>query len=86
MPYIKQERRQDLREYDYSTLPQNAGELNYVIARLVDRMLGNTPNYDDINSVIGALECCKQEVYFRVARTLEDRKILSNGDVFRERV
>ena len=85
MPYIKPERRQDLRQYDYSPLPGTAGELNYVIARLVDRVLGNNPSYDDINTVIGVLESCKLEIYARIARNLEDRKILENGDVFRDR-
>lgn len=85
MPYIKPERRQDLRIYDYSELPKTAGELNYVFARLIDRVLGNDPSYGDVNTVIGVLECCKEEVYRRVVGPLEDRKIGENGDVFRER-
>ena len=85
MPYIKPERRQALREYDYTPLPKTAGELNYVYTRLLDRVLGNNPSYDDINTVVGVLECCKLETYARVARPLEERKILENGDVFRDR-
>ena len=85
MPYIKPERRQALREYDYSPLPKTAGELNYVYTRLLDRVLGNNPSYEDINTVVGVLECCKEEVYRRVAGPYEDRKIGENGDVFRER-
>lgn len=85
MPYIKPERRQYLREYDNSPLPQTAGELNYVFSRLIDRVLNNRPSYEDINTVIGVLECCKEEVYRRVASPYEDRKIGENGDVFRDR-
>ncbi len=85
MPYIKPERRQALREYDYSPLPQTAGELNYCFARLIDRVLNNNPSYEDLNTVIGVLECCKEEVYRRVGSVMEDRKIGENGDVFRDR-
>ena len=85
MPYIKPERRQALREYDYSPLPKTAGELNSVYTRLLDRVLGNNPSYDDINTVIGVLECCKEELYRRVAVPYEDRKIGEHGDAYRER-
>ncbi len=85
MPYIKPQRRQDFREYEESTLPQSAGELNYVFSVVIDRVLGNRPSYADINTVIGVLECCKEEVYRRVAGPYEDIKIGENGDVFRER-
>ena len=85
MPYISPDKRAELRDYDWSPLPQTAGQLNYVFARLIDRVLGNNPSYDDINTVIGVLESCKLEIYARIARNLEDRKILENGDVFRDR-
>ncbi len=85
MPYIKPERRAWLREYDYSPLPKTAGELNYILSRLIDRVLDVNPSYEDINTVIGVLECCKEEVYRRVAGPYEDRKIGENGDVFRDR-
>ena len=85
MPSIKPERRQALREYDYSPLPKTAGELNYVYTRLLDRVLGNNPSYEDINTIVGVLECCLQEVYRRVAGPYEDRKVSENGDVFRDR-
>ena len=85
MPYIKPERRQALREYDYTPLPKTAGELNYVYTRLLDRVLGNKPSYEDINTVVGVLECCLQEVYRRVATPLEIEKCETNGDVYRDR-
>lgn len=85
MPYIKPDRRAFLREYDYTPLPLTAGELNYVFSRLADRVLGNEPSYEDIDMVMGALECCKHEIYRRVASPYEDRKMGENGDVFRNR-
>ena len=85
MPYIKPEKRAELRDYDWTPLPQTAGELNYVFSRLIDRVFGNNPSYEDINTVIGVLECWKEEVYRRVASPYEDRKIGENGDVYRER-
>ena len=85
MPYIKPDRRAWLREYDYSPLPKTAGELNYVFSRLIDRVLGNDPSYEDLNTVIGVLTCCSEEVYRRVGGKLEDKKCLENGDVFRHR-
>ena len=85
MPYIREERRQWLREYDSTPLPKTAGELNYIFSRIIDRSLGNEPSYEDINLVVGVLECCKEELYRRVAGPYEDRKIGENGDVYRER-
>jgi hypothetical protein len=85
LPYIKPDKRAELRDYDWTPLPQTAGELNYVFSRLIDRVLGNDPSYGDINTVVGVLECCKEEVYRRIAVKFEDRKIIENGDVFRER-
>jgi hypothetical protein len=85
VPYISPDKRAELRDYDWSPLPQTAGQLNYVFARLIDRVLGNNPSYEDINTVVGVLECCKAEAYRRVATPLEIQKCEENGDVFRER-
>jgi len=82
MPYIKQRDRIELDEEmrDIAT----AGELNYAITRLcidyIDRH--GTISYDTINTVIGVLECAKQEFYRRVATPYEEKKIEENGDVY----
>ena len=59
------------------------GELNYLITCLVDdylRVEGLT--YSTINTVIGALECAKMEVYRRVAAPYEDDKRAKHGEVY----
>jgi hypothetical protein len=38
-------------------------------------------NYSNLNEMIGALECCKQEYYRTVVGPYEDMKIDENGDV-----
>jgi hypothetical protein len=85
MPYIKREDREFSDPYsrefargDIAT----AGQLNYAITMLIKEALGPTPNYDAINSVVGVLECAKQEVYRRVAAPYEDKKKKENGDVY----
>lgn len=61
----------------------NAGELNYQIAKLVHRFINDRGgNYGAINEAIGALECCKLEVYRRIAAPYESTKLAQNGDVF----
>lgn len=93
MPYIKQYKREvldpaidellnALRELE-SDDPTNsmAGNLNYVFTRLINRVY-STPRYDDINEAVGVLECCKQELYRRVAAPYEDQKRFDNGDTY----
>jgi hypothetical protein len=38
--------------------------------------------YDDYNSLIGTLECAKQELYRRKIAAYEDKKIEENGEVY----
>ncbi len=85
MPYIDSKRREALKVYERVVLPETAGELNYCVTRIVDRMLGDSPRYDDMNSIIGALEACKLELYRRVISPYEDVKIKANGDAYQER-
>lgn len=60
--------------------------LNYVLTRIVvqsmSRKIGR--NYAAIAQVTGVLENVKQELYQAVARPLEDRKKLANGDCYKE--
>lgn len=81
MPYIAQNLRQSVE------LPgiwhETAGELNYVITRLCLRYIENNgEQYKHYNDVIGALECCKLEMYRRAIAPYEDKKIKENGDVY----
>jgi hypothetical protein len=88
MPYIKQEDREKFKdiEFLFKVRPElnklNAGELNYLISWILNRQLGLEPRYARINEIIGALECCKIELYRRKAADYEDKKAQENGDVY----
>lgn len=58
-----------------------AGVLNYIFTVLLKNILDDDKRYDTANSLIGALECCKLELYRRHIAPYEDKKILENGDV-----
>ena len=80
MPYLDKGIRASLEE---GRMPQEAGELNYLVTRLCDAFLMRTGlSYKNINQAIGALECAKLELYRRVASPYEDRKAIQNGDVY----
>ncbi len=81
MPYIDRDVRMRL---DNGAKPENAGELNYLVTKLIDDYLqsGGTLRYAHINEVVGVLECAKQELYRRVAVPYEDKKIRESGDVY----
>lgn len=92
MPYIKQERREGPFGLGFDgNIPDNAGELNYVLSQVVwqylewyrgaeDRL--DKECYQAYNDVIGVLECLKLEVYRRLVAPYEDEKCEQNGDVF----
>ena len=88
MPYISPNLRlpldkivaayRDLRKgYDVS-----AGEMNYLITRLVITWLPKTPAYYDYNAVLGVLEAVKLELYRRQLSSYEDLKMAENGDAY----
>jgi hypothetical protein len=82
MPYIKQELR---RSVDVYQQPENPGELNYFISTILnDYIERKTLNYNTLNEIVGALECCKLELYRRIAAPYEDQKKFDNGDVYNE--
>jgi len=62
---------------------RTAGELNYLITRLVHTFLGQKPeSYQNYNDALGALEGAKLELYRRKIGPYENKKIEENGDVF----
>ena len=85
MPYVSQEARARL---EGGSDPENAGELNYAVTRLVDAYLDRRAadagrlRYAHLNEAIGVLECAKLELYRRVAAPYEDEKIAESGDVY----
>lgn len=89
MPYILENKRKLYGTYLYMTgrwLNESncvEGELNYFISKLCDGILHEKgANYALINKLIGSLECCKLELYRRIAAPYEDKKIIGNGDVY----
>jgi hypothetical protein len=90
MPYIKPTNR-SVYNVDITTLAEHiktmsdkgktAGELNYVITKLLKEIYRGQYSYSVHNEIIGMLECCKQEWYRRLVSPYEDLKIIENGDV-----
>lgn len=80
MPYIKKE---DRGNFIFTNIaPQHPGELNYCFTLISQLYLAEHGlNYQHINDVIGALECCKMELQRRIIGAYEDKKIAQNGDV-----
>lgn len=87
MPYVPSDTRDRL-YCEPMPNPWKPGELNYVITEAAIAYCETVGlGYDDaINAVVGALECCKLEFYRRVAVPYEERKIVTNGDVYPERL
>lgn len=88
MPYISQERRKILLVKKLGELGRNIGgpgELNYVITKIMcDFLLAiDAPySYQELNELIGVLECAKQELYRCLVVPYEEQKIKENGDVY----
>jgi hypothetical protein len=85
MPYVSPDARSRL---DAGAPPQNAGELNYAVTRLVDAFLvgrareAGRLRYAHLNEAVGVLECAKLELYRRIAAPYEDGKRGETGDVY----
>jgi len=89
MPYISPHRREELDGVVgkvASTMQTfgftSAGDMNYVITKLINSVLLDTVSYQNINEAVGVLECSKMELYRRVAVPYEDQKKQLNGDVY----
>lgn len=91
MPYISKETRKDydplIRQIVYKLSSYDnedaaLGDLNYIIFAIVKRYLTLVGiKYKRLAKFIGTIECCKQEIYRRLAGPYEDTKIEENGDV-----
>ncbi len=86
LPYIKSHTRQRFENSLHSimqNIPQDAGELNYLITRIIDLYIQiKGKNYANLNEVIGVVECVKLEYYRRIILDYENIKINENGDVY----
>ena len=87
MPYVKSEIRSMLAS-TIKAIEQNppitVGDLNYVVTKTCLAFLKKNMivNYQSYNDVIGALECCKLEMYRRAIAPYEDKKIAEHSDVY----
>ncbi len=87
MPYIKQEYRPTLDGPIQELKPNDVGELNYVITRIVQGYIARRGvRYENLNGAVGALECAKIELYRRIVVPYEDSKIGQNGDVLEMKI
>lgn len=87
MPYIKQEKRDELRSGEFQDTyfleAETSGELNYLFTITALKYLETKKlSYQTINDIVGALEGAKMEFYRRVAVPFEESKIRQNGDVY----
>jgi hypothetical protein len=83
MPYIKDDRREDLDQDLYRLDIKNVGELTYVLTKLCVRYIAvGSLCYADYAEVIAALENSKLEFYRRALAPYEDARRKENGDVF----
>ena len=91
MPYIPQNDRDNaqvkLSDDNLIFTPENAGELNYIVTKFIDNYLEkHGVRYRHINEMIGALECCKLELYRRIASPYEDVVMRKNGDAYTQKI
>jgi hypothetical protein len=84
MPYIAKDKRPRID----ALIPfvadhiSNVGELNYAITKLIHTTIERQGvSYDQLNAVIGALECAKLELYRVVAAPYEGSKKTAHGSV-----
>jgi len=80
MPYITKQAREELYDRD----PENAGELQYLIAMMMSDYISDKDQYDyqTLNDVMGALAGAQQEFYRKIVAPYEEKKELLNGSVY----
>jgi hypothetical protein len=89
MPYIKEESRKgynDLVDQIVKILSKDdfvngAGDINYVITRLIWKVFESDKCYNMANSLTGVLSCVQAEFYRRIVAPYEDKKKEENGDI-----
>ena len=87
MPYISM-KEQEAIDSGLPDFIEHEGQLNYLITKcclIYLESIASTKEvrYPDYNTVIGALECAKQEMYRRMVVPYEEVKKHDNGDIYR---
>lgn len=81
MPYLEKTRREALDSL--MICMDKGGDINYLVTQLCQEFLEvKGESYATYNEIIGALECCKLEIYRRKIAGYEDKAIERNGDVW----
>jgi hypothetical protein len=91
MPYLPKEKKKEIETDGHIDILSEkidcAGDINYVITRLIQNYVKKKGlRYENLNSVVGALESCKLEFYRRVVSPYENLKAKENGDVMEEAI
>jgi hypothetical protein len=84
MPYIKKEDRLKFNNkvIEISNLITCDGDLNYIISLLLHKQLEKRGVcYQNMNNLIGSIECAKNEFLRTVVAPYEDKKRNENGSV-----
>ena len=88
MPYIAPDHRVDIYQPNAGIINidhiHTVGDLNYAISMMClsfVKKLGGM-SYTNANSIVGVLDCAKEEFRRRMLNPYEDTKIEENGDVF----
>lgn len=88
MPYLEKEDRNELNSAMGGFTPHSGGELQYAIAKMINRYYGRIATfegnirYKHIEEVMGALNGANMEHYRMVVAPYEDLKIKENGGVY----
>jgi len=87
MPYITPQDRVQIDEQISHITPQDGGELQYMIATLIQNYYENAigsarPRYADMEGMMGALSGASLEHYRCVVAPYEDLKMKQNGGVY----
>lgn len=88
MPYLTKESRAEIQSGSQlnTAAVRTPGDLNFALTQTVLAFIAQAPavsgKYAIYNAAIGALECCKLELYRRVISEYENLKIKENGDVY----
>lgn len=84
MPYIRQEARPDIDaaigKAIHAFKHADDGARNYILTRMLKAAFA-PQSYEELNALVGLLECVKLEFYRRVAVPYEETKREQNGDV-----
>jgi hypothetical protein len=86
MPYITPQDRVQIDEQISHVTPQDGGELQYMIATLIQNYYecacNKRPRYADMEGMMGALNGASLEHYRCIVAPYEDYKLEQNGGVY----